>query len=78
MFKKFGLPALVMGAVLTLISPVAALAQHQGGGHGSSGGGHGYSGGGRSYSGGGRSFGGSPGIFGWGWLFQLRPQLLRW
>jgi len=66
MFMKFGLPALVLGGLLTLLSPAAALAQHRGGGY-SRGGGHGYSGGGvgRGFSG--RSYGGGGYYGGRGW-----------
>ncbi len=69
MLKKFGLPALVLGTVIGVLSPVAVLAQeHRGGERGNSGGqrfsgggqnfsGRGYNGGGQSYNnGGGRNY----------------------
>jgi hypothetical protein len=70
MFKKFGLPALVLGTFISVLSPVAVLAQnHGGGGRGNSGGerrsgggqnfsGRSNNGGGRSFNGGGRNFNG--------------------
>jgi hypothetical protein len=57
LFGKAALPTLLAGAVLTLASPVAALAQGRGGHAG------GFSGGGHAYSGG-RSFGGGHAIVG--------------
>jgi hypothetical protein len=70
MLKKFGLPALLVGALLTL-SPAAALARERGGGgghsysHGQSFSGRAYSG--RSYSGGRSYYGGHDyGRRGWG------------
>src|SRR5580658_1181725 len=61
MLKNFGLPALLLGAVLALVSPAAALAQGHGGGGRGAGGGHASSGGGgHAYSG--RAYsGGAPG-----------------
>ena len=57
--RKSTLPALVLGSVLAITSPVSLMAQGRGGGHGGghSGGAHAYSGG----HGGGRSFGGGGG-----------------
>src|SRR5258708_24379959 len=76
MFKRFGLPALVLGTVIGVLSPVGLLAQdHRGGDRGNSGG-HGWGGGqnysGRGYNGGGRNYnrGGPPKKRGGGKFFK--------
>src|SRR5216684_6537603 len=77
MFKKFGLPALVLGTVIGVLSPVALLAQnHRGGERGNSGGQRNSGGGqnfsGRSYNGGGRNFNGGGQNFNSGRSFSGR------